>query len=406
MSFLLTILALILKKGKISEKDYSFKSEKYVGIDNNLVPMRIYYSKKYSKKTIIMFLGASPDGEQHKALNYLAKTLTKFGYNVFIPRIPPLMQLDISNKNVDWITYLYELIDDLIGWDSAGMSWQADADPYPKEGVASSSTWAHGTHVAGILAATTNNGIGMASSMFNGKIVSVKCSRDGSDEDEPPINDGYNGITYAAKAGYYAGMRTIINNSWGGGGWTSSENAAINNAQDTYGAIILGAAGNGDENGGGGQEYGAHYPSSYDNCISVCAIGCSYSWGNWATYHHSIDIASPGENIRSTTCNGYASWDGSSMASPIAASVQMVVAIPAVARVVAICRPSMRGRPSAQIARIVVRSESASKQTRTESLADTVANTSGTARSVSNFEDITSSLNTRERDCGARSALP
>ncbi len=34
-----------------------------------------------------------------------------------------------------------------------------------------------------------------------------------------------------------------------------------------------------------------------------------------------IDLSSPGENIRSTTCNGYASWDGSSMASPIAASV-------------------------------------------------------------------------------------
>ncbi len=94
------------------------------------------------------------------------------------------------------------------------------------------------------------------------------------------------------------------------------------------------------------------------------------------------------------------------MASPIAASVQMVVAIPAVARVVAICRPSMRGRPSAQIARIVVRSESTSKQIRTESRADTVANTSGTATSVSDFDDITSSLNTRERDCGARSALP
>ena len=110
MRFFLSILSLILKKGKISDKDYTFKEEQYLGIDNNQIPMRIYYSRKYTHKTAILFLGASPDGEQHKAINYLAKILTKFGYNVFIPRIPPLMQLDISNKNVAWITYLYELI--------------------------------------------------------------------------------------------------------------------------------------------------------------------------------------------------------------------------------------------------------------------------------------------------------
>jgi len=110
MSFFLSILSLIIKKGKIADADYTFNIEKYTGLDDTQVPMRIYYSRKYTHKTAILFLGASPDGEQHKALNYLAKILTKFGYNVFIPRIPPLMQLDISNKNVDWITYLYELI--------------------------------------------------------------------------------------------------------------------------------------------------------------------------------------------------------------------------------------------------------------------------------------------------------
>ena len=110
MRFFISILSLAFKKGKISEKSYTFKIEQYEGLEKSLVPMRIYYSKKYTYKTAILFLGASPDGEKHKALNYLAKILTKFGYNVFIPRIPPLMQLDISNKNIDWITYLYELI--------------------------------------------------------------------------------------------------------------------------------------------------------------------------------------------------------------------------------------------------------------------------------------------------------
>ena len=110
MSFFRSILSLAFQKGKVSENDYSFKVEEYAGISGNQVPMRIYYSKKKTKKTAIIFLGASPDGEEHKAINYLAKIIAKFNYNVFIPRIPPLMQLNISNENVDWITYLYELI--------------------------------------------------------------------------------------------------------------------------------------------------------------------------------------------------------------------------------------------------------------------------------------------------------
>ena len=110
MSFFGSILSLAFHKGKVSENDYSFKVEEYIGISGNQIPMRIYYSKKKTKKTAIIFLGASPDGEQHKAINYLAKIIAKFNYNVFIPRIPPLMQLNISNENVDWITYLYELI--------------------------------------------------------------------------------------------------------------------------------------------------------------------------------------------------------------------------------------------------------------------------------------------------------
>ena len=110
MKFLFSILTLIIRKGKVSEKKYSFQKEEYIGINNDKVPMRIYYSKKYTHKTAILFLGASPDGEKHKAINYLAKTLTLFGYHVFIPRIPPLMVLDISNKNIDWITHIYQMV--------------------------------------------------------------------------------------------------------------------------------------------------------------------------------------------------------------------------------------------------------------------------------------------------------
>ncbi len=212
-------------------------------------------------------------------------------------------------------------IDDLIGWDPASTSsgsWDEDNDPMPKEGVANNSTWAHGTHVAGILAATTDDNFGIASTAYSAKIMCVKGSFD-SQNGEPGINNGYDGITYAAKAGYYAGTFTIINNSWGGGGFSSSENSVINNAHNTYGAIIVSAAGNGDDIGG--EDYASHYPSSYDNSMSVCAMGCAGTWGHWATFHSTVTIGAPGESVYSAIIGGgYESWDGSSMASPNAAS--------------------------------------------------------------------------------------
>jgi subtilisin family serine protease len=74
------------------------------------------------------------------------------------------------------------------------------------------------------------------------------------------------------------------------------------------------------------EEYALHYPASYENVISVCAISCNGDWGKWATYHTTVDLAAPGDNIYSTIMGGgYQQWDGSSMASPNAASVMGLI---------------------------------------------------------------------------------
>ena len=210
-------------------------------------------------------------------------------------------------------------IDDFIGWDASGFSGGEDNNPMPPSGVNNGGTWAHGTHVAGLLSASTNNNLGVASVAFNSKIMCVKVST--GQQDYPYITHGYDGILYAAQAGHDAGTFTIMNNSWGGIGYSQYEQAIINVAHNDYGAIVLAAGGNGDSDGLGTDEF-AHYPSSYDNVLSVCPLGQNDSWNHWATYHESIDLASPGEGIRSTRIgNGYTSWSGSSMATPIVGSV-------------------------------------------------------------------------------------
>ena len=206
----------------------------------------------------------------------------------------------------NWDNNASTYIDDLVGWEVSGGTY-GDNDPNPPGGWG----WSHGTHVAGLLSATTNNNTGIASTAFNCSILPVKCTAD--NEDNSYISNGYEGIFYAAQAGYNAEGFVIINCSWGGLGSNIFEQANINTIHNNYNAVIVAASGNDFMDS-------AHYPSSYDNVISITALGSNGAYNNWATYHESVDLGAPGEGIRSTTVSSYQSWDGTSMASPVAAS--------------------------------------------------------------------------------------
>ena len=79
----------------------------YEGVDNLLTPVKIISPKNYSGKTVILYPGASPDAEQHPKLEMLGLVIAKNGYRVFIPRIPPLKKLDISEINISWFISFY-----------------------------------------------------------------------------------------------------------------------------------------------------------------------------------------------------------------------------------------------------------------------------------------------------------
>lgn len=178
----------------------------------------------------------------------------------------------------------------------------------------------HGTHVSGIIGARANNG-GVVGVNWNVKIMPLKfldASGSGS------LSNAIKALNYAVAKG-----ARISNNSWGGGGYDSALNNAINNAR-SQGHIFVAAAGNGGADGiGDNNDITPSYPASYnlDNVISVAAVD---RYGNLASFSNygatSVDLAAPGVSILSTVrSGGYATYSGTSMATPFVAGVAALV---------------------------------------------------------------------------------
>lgn len=169
----------------------------------------------------------------------------------------------------------------------------------------------HGTHVTGILAATGNNGIGVAGVDWNAKIMPLKFID----------SQGNGSVDDAIRAVYFAvdhGAR-VINASWGGGGYSQSLIDAINYA-GSHNVVFVTAAGNESSN----NDVNLTFPADdrVANLISVAAVGQDGHLASFSNYGvHSVDIAAPGVNIRSTVPGGYATYSGTSMSTPYVAGV-------------------------------------------------------------------------------------
>lgn len=211
---------------------------------------------------------------------------------------------DITIAIVDTgIDYNHE---DLGNYISGGYDWvNDDANPWDDEG--------HGTHCAGIAAATMDNSTGVAGIAQVNLIAEKVLDRDG----EGTASDVASGIQHAADLG-----ADIISLSLG----QSYQSLAVQNACDyawDQGCVIVAAAGNDNERG-------ILYPAAYYTVISVGAIDqdsqrCSYSsWGsNWGSQ---MELVAPGRQVLSTTPgNNYSKWDGTSMATPHVAGAAALV---------------------------------------------------------------------------------
>ncbi|MEU3933467.1 S8 family serine peptidase [Streptomyces sp. NPDC029044] len=175
---------------------------------------------------------------------------------------------------------------------------------------ASTSSW-HGTHVAGTIAAATNNGKGVAGIAYGAKISPVrvlgKCG--GYDSD---IIDAITWASGGSVSGVPANTNVakVINMSLGGGGACSSATQSAINGAVNRGTSVVVAAGNENTNASSSS------PANCNNVITVAATNRAGSRASYSNYGSVVDISAPGGETRTSTANGILSTLNSGTKTP------------------------------------------------------------------------------------------
>jgi len=213
------------------------------------------------------------------------------------------------------------LVDDVYGWDFAGNDKQVF------DGAGDD----HGTHVAGTIGGVGGNGKGVAGVCWNVKMLSAKFlgSRGGT------TANAIKAVDYFTDLKIRHGLNIVAtNNSWGGGGFSQALQDAIQRANNA-GILFVAAAGNASSN----NDATANYPSNY-NVANVIAVASITNTGGLSSFSNfgatQVDLGAPGSGIFSTVpvslkgkvISGYASYNGTSMATPhVAGAVALYASI-------------------------------------------------------------------------------
>jgi thermitase len=178
-----------------------------------------------------------------------------------------------------------------------------DTDPQDDNG--------HGTHVAGIAAATTNNSTGVAGVSWGAQVMPIKIlNRYGNGS----YSDLAAGVIWAADHGAH-----VINMSLGGGSSSSILEDAVNYAY-ARGVVQVAAAGN------TGSGY-ILYPARYTHVIAVGATDANDNRASFSNYGAELDLVAPGVSIYSTRWgSSYGYRSGTSMSTPFVSGLAAILA--------------------------------------------------------------------------------
>ena len=152
----------------------------------------------------------------------------------------------------------------------------------------------HGTHVAGTIAASGNNALGVIGVDFQARLMVLKASTDGTYLTSAAIIEAIQYATLMKTRGINV---VALNASYGGGGYSYNEQSAMQAAGDA-GIVLCVAAGNNSAD----NDSTAFYPASYrlPNMIVVAASDQNDALASFSNYGAaSVDLAAPGVNILS-----------------------------------------------------------------------------------------------------------
>ena len=181
-------------------------------------------------------------------------------------------------------------VDDILGWDWVGNDGVTD-DPY-----------GHGSHVGGVIAASTDNQIGIASVGRNLRVMPLRIL---DQYGRGSISGLTSALLYAAEAGARVVNLSLV---------TTTNSATLHNTikfLESQGILIVAASGN------AGASVTNYYPAAYAETFTVAATDGADTVTLFSNYGDAVDVAAPGSLILSTYKDGsYYLSSGTSMATP------------------------------------------------------------------------------------------
>jgi len=317
----------ILKTEEVKEFKHAFISKEmhsvYIVLFRKSVKLEEYISKiseigivEYAEKIPIYNLFFTPNDPQISSQWNLAKIQATQAWNIHQGTTPVKIAItddgflmNHEDLTSQWAVNTAEIaangvdddgngyIDDWRGWDAG------NNDNDPSAVSPTNTTFTHGTHVAGISAAATNNSLGIASIGFNCKLIPVKIANNSG-----LLTGTYQGLDYAINAI----QPDVINMSWGGGAQSNTYQLLFDLAY-SKGIICVAAAGNNNSSS-------KMYPAAYNHVISVASTDNADAKSSFSNYGTWIDVSAPGSSILSClagSTSSYGNLSGTSMAAPL-----------------------------------------------------------------------------------------